>query len=395
MLIVGLLIYLNPRMIILPKTIDIPCGYGPDKFAETDRECIEEDYSPGFTPCVNGRQAQFQQKLTDCITPCLNYPANVLKRLQTCVQLDAEDPNDNGPIEGCEPLICQKDRQAMRWFHYDCKDLNEYNSLVFYDSPFLVVDIQCELKVEEGKVGFTSMTDAIEAGVEVNIIKDLGVHFAVENVLAKTKVVNRGANSIWTWGNNAYGQLGFPPKVTKDLVNDQLGGIFVANIEKSPKRLPAMDQILFQSACAGETHSCVVTDSGDLYCMGSNYHGQHGQNDFVSRGWPALVTPIQKIGKVKSIACGPQDFRINNILILLIFSINNKKGKVDSVRLRIFVCYPRRWDWILHGSQSVWPASPRRHQASSSAHGHRISETCREGSNCTSSTTVCASSCRR
>ena len=278
-----------------PLAFDIPCYQQVEGPSSSVRECFEEDYEPQLTPCVNGRQAMFSSARVNCTQRCPNMPTDLLEQIDRC----RFDRVSCGELPDCDP-------KAIYWHHPQCVDDNRWGLPSIQSTPFTVVDIACDVVVDPNKVGYTSLTEALEAGLSVTAIRDLQVHFSIEKVLPTSAMKNRGANSVWAMGNNANGQLGFPAKPSQSalLKKDQLGGIFVANSVPSPTRIPALDQMLFQSACNGETHACLATDTGDLYCMGSNYNGQHGQNDYVDRPWPALVTPMQKVGPVKSVACG-------------------------------------------------------------------------------------------
>jgi alpha-tubulin suppressor-like RCC1 family protein len=279
-----------------PLAFDIPC-FPRDESKDT-RECFEQDYESVRTPCVNERQAMFTNSEINCTRRCPNLPTEILDQMSRC---SYDKQPSCATLPDCDPNV-----QSIYWYHPQCVDKNRWGLRWIALTPFTVVDIACREAVDPNKVGYTSLTEALEAGLSVTEIRDLQVHFSIANVLSTSTMKNRGANSVWAMGNNANSQLGFPPKPKESELQkkDRLGGIFVANSVPTPTRIPALDQVLFQSACNGETHACLATDTGDLYCMGSNYNGQHGQNDYVDRTWPAFVSPMRKIGSVKSVACG-------------------------------------------------------------------------------------------
>jgi alpha-tubulin suppressor-like RCC1 family protein len=95
-----------------------------------------------------------------------------------------------------------------------------------------------------------------------------------------------GDDTVRCWGYNAQGQLG-------------TGGTADSDVPVAVVGLPAGVADLV----AGELHTCVVLDSGEVYCWGSNYEGQLGNGEFET----THTTPIAMLGlpgAVRGIAAG-------------------------------------------------------------------------------------------
>lgn len=75
-----------------------------------------------------------------------------------------------------------------------------------------------------------------------------------------TCAVIAGSGDVYCWGSNAYGELG--------IGTDE--PLRLAPVRLSALTRPAID------VAAGETHTCVMEESGDVYCWGSNLYGQQG-----------------------------------------------------------------------------------------------------------------------
>ncbi|XP_031549354.1 secretion-regulating guanine nucleotide exchange factor-like [Actinia tenebrosa] len=104
-------------------------------------------------------------------------------------------------------------------------------------------------------------------------------------------------SSVWSWGDNKRGQLGIPRSKTKTVGT------------------PTKVAILSDKACqvaAGSHHSVVLTENGQVFCWGSNQHGQCGKpvntetkghhHNFYDT--PQLVCGDLRNNKVKSILSG-------------------------------------------------------------------------------------------
>lgn len=89
--------------------------------------------------------------------------------------------------------------------------------------------------------------------------------------------------SIYCWGSNELGQLGNSDPA------DALEPLQVAGNER------------YQNLCAGNEHTCGLTDLGEVFCWGSNQRGQLGQGD---RRNLSSATRVALPGNAAQISCG-------------------------------------------------------------------------------------------
>lgn len=84
-----------------------------------------------------------------------------------------------------------------------------------------------------------------------------------------TCAISSSGNEVFCWGNNNFGQAGFPPLTSSD--EALLGPIKVDGLP---------DTLSFKSIAAGEKHTCVLAESASdnpplsIYCWGKNDFGQ-------------------------------------------------------------------------------------------------------------------------
>ena len=89
--------------------------------------------------------------------------------------------------------------------------------------------------------------------------------------------------SIYCWGANDFGQLG------SGTSSDALAPVLVAGNEG------------YQNLCAGNDHTCGLTDLGEVFCWGNNQRGQLGQGD---RRNLARATRVSLPGVATQVSCG-------------------------------------------------------------------------------------------
>ncbi|MCR4339660.1 MAG: hypothetical protein NUW01_07210 [Gemmatimonadaceae bacterium] len=92
------------------------------------------------------------------------------------------------------------------------------------------------------------------------------------------------AGSAWCWGRNSSSQLGAP--TTEICPASDLSSVPVAC---STVAVEVAGGHVFQSVEAGNTHTCGVTQAGDIYCWGGNPFGQLGNGNLVTQPVPVLV----------------------------------------------------------------------------------------------------------
>ena len=151
-------------------------------------------------------------------------------------------------------------------------------------------------------------------------------------------------DNLWTWGDNAYGQLGNgnihsstnPTKIIPDVKIKEIsagknhsmaididGNLWVwgknnsgqlgdntTNMVKNPKKI--MEGTKFVKISAGENHSAAVDVDGNLWMWGGNNSGQFGDDTTQSSKVPKQISTYAKVKDVS--------IKLNNSMIL---DINN------------------------------------------------------------------------
>ena len=97
--------------------------------------------------------------------------------------------------------------------------------------------------------------------------------------------------SLWCWGSNASGQLGFNSNLNLETTG------FVPTQEDSAST--------WLEVKAGAQHTCAIRDTGELFCWGNNELGQLGLGDFTNRFSPTLVHegPFKDLAPLKDGTC--------------------------------------------------------------------------------------------
>lgn len=96
-------------------------------------------------------------------------------------------------------------------------------------------------------------------------------------------VVLKSDGSVWTFGSNTDGQLGY--------------GINLG--EGIPHRVPGLTDI--KKICAGRNYTAAINGSGEMYVWGANFNGQLGDGTTNKRTVPTLISSISG---VKDISAG-------------------------------------------------------------------------------------------
>lgn len=81
----------------------------------------------------------------------------------------------------------------------------------------------------------------------------------------------------YAWGANDYGQLGHGDAVNR----------------RTPTLIDAMQSFGVFAAFAGQRNSFLVSDSGDVFAVGSNDYGQLGTGDLIERRTPTFMTLLR------------------------------------------------------------------------------------------------------
>jgi len=93
---------------------------------------------------------------------------------------------------------------------------------------------------------------------------------------------------IYTWGNNAFGQLGFR-NISIDFT--------------LPTKVDVLEDTRIVYVCAGFGHTIAVTDQGVTYAWGSNDKGQLGLEGFTATFTPTVIVGLHG-QKVTRVSCG-------------------------------------------------------------------------------------------
>ena len=95
--------------------------------------------------------------------------------------------------------------------------------------------------------------------------------------------------TVWTYGNNTYGQLG-----TGTLENeDEPKQVIFGNSEE--------EQVVIKQVLSGEFHSVALDTEGNVWTWGRNNYYQLGVSNIEYSATPIKVTGIPKVSRI---ACG-------------------------------------------------------------------------------------------
>jgi alpha-tubulin suppressor-like RCC1 family protein len=110
-------------------------------------------------------------------------------------------------------------------------------------------------------------------------------------------VVLKSDGTVWTWGDNRYGQLGDGKQVT---IDDYYAGAHRAE----PGMVVGLDNVTYVSA--GPINAAAVKDDGTVWVWGANSPSLFGKAGENSAGPLAITTPVQVKGleNVKEIKLG-------------------------------------------------------------------------------------------
>ncbi len=98
---------------------------------------------------------------------------------------------------------------------------------------------------------------------------------------ADSSVARLSDNTLWTWGNNLYGQLGRTVATTAGKRQEAPGQVSLLK--------PDGTESSWTSFAAGGAHMMAIRSDGMLFAWGSNAHGQLGTTSNASASLPARV----------------------------------------------------------------------------------------------------------
>jgi len=111
----------------------------------------------------------------------------------------------------------------------------------------------------------------VAAAIQVQGLSDV-VHMAAGRNHTCATLKN---GEVWCWGSNSSAQVTASP-ATKSALTPQ-------KIDFAGKAT---------RVAAGKRHSCLLTDSGDVYCWGGNDHGQIGDGTLTQQSKPVQAKPM-------------------------------------------------------------------------------------------------------
>lgn len=108
--------------------------------------------------------------------------------------------------------------------------------------------------------------------------------------------------TVWTWGGNYYGQLGYTPGVNflTGSSNCTITSAMIMPCSYDPQRVPLLDNVVAISA--GSDHTLALKGNGTVWAWGNNTDGQLGNGSTVV----SSQTPVQVTGLtgITAIAAG-------------------------------------------------------------------------------------------
>ncbi len=151
-------------------------------------------------------------------------------------------------------------------------------------------------------------TTSDEAGLGTERLTDVvGVDDAIDvDVGGAHACIVRGDGSVWCWGAGEQGQLGDGtfaatpvwPVAADDCRSSPLGGHPSRPVNGRATVVAVVGIPAAVRVTAGWSHTCAVTRTGDVWCWGSNEHGQLGTGDTTNSSVPVHVEGIGAISQV-------------------------------------------------------------------------------------------------
>eukprot|EP00958_Prasinococcus_capsulatus_P002961 scaffold266_cov391-Prasinococcus_capsulatus_cf.AAC.13 len=96
------------------------------------------------------------------------------------------------------------------------------------------------------------------------------------------------AGEVYSWGSNAFGQLGIPKELSREIAVPQLVPAFT-------------NEDTVASVCAGFAHSMALTNAGMLYAFGDNSQGQLG---IIKQNSVQIPTVVESAERFTAVVCG-------------------------------------------------------------------------------------------
>lgn len=153
---------------------------------------------------------------------------------------------------------------------------------------------------EFGQTGFNTTQDqTMPRLLDIKEVRDAHqveeVALGLSHVLVRTS--HAQAASVFVWGSNHCGQLGFGDTVDVH----------------EPRRLLAVGRSETRQVAAGEDHSAALTENGELYTWGSFEHGKLGHGSSDVSGTQNFPRRVRTLEQWKFVKCGAQHTGCINI----------------------------------------------------------------------------------
>ena len=126
---------------------------------------------------------------------------------------------------------------------------------------------------------------------------------------------------VYSWGNNANGQLGF------DIAK-------ASSYTKVPTLISALSGKTVTAIAAGYDHSMALTDEGQVYSWGRNSSGQLGNGTSADSSTPVLVDSLTGVNYIA--AGGLQSFAIQEDNTVFAWGYNNRGQRGDGTTTDAF-----------------------------------------------------------
>jgi alpha-tubulin suppressor-like RCC1 family protein len=107
--------------------------------------------------------------------------------------------------------------------------------------------------------------------------------------------------TVWTWGDNTYGQLGHG--LVPDL--NKVSTVRNADSKMEPKIILSLQQVLVSHLALGAYHTAVITETGDIFTCGRGDMGQLGLGSYKDSASMTIVDELSEI-EVTDVSCGAE-----------------------------------------------------------------------------------------
>ena len=169
---------------------------------------------------------------------------------------------------------------------YNYADLKEIE-FSSEDESIAVVDSDGNVTAKKvGKTYIDVKSGDLHRRVEVNVLKTDEVSVMDTKAGGKHTVGLKANGTIWTFGDNTYGQCG-----TGEVNNMNY---------TSPQEIENPDKVIFTKIAVGRNHTLALDNSGNVYAFGANSLGQLGNSTGLNSG---IVTKIEGLENIVEIEC--------------------------------------------------------------------------------------------